>query len=81
MKMNKNELKDFRYRIPMMKIQDILLGLDFHPKVIEMKMWCENNCKKPWKIGYSLERRWYTEFYFESRWDIADFMREFSKYM
>lgn len=69
------------YNIPMMKIHDVLLELDDNPKVFEMVTWCERNCKEAWHHSDELERRWYKEFKFASRWDAVAFMHKFKKYM
>ena len=71
----------YPYCIPMMKPQATLLALDSHPQVADMIDWCRKNCEEAWSMQRSLERRWYPEFLFESRWDAAAFMKKFKKYM
>jgi hypothetical protein len=67
------------YKIPLMWIQDCLANLVELPKVIDMRLWCEENCEESWYMHLALERQWYPEFWFESRWDANKFMRKWIK--
>ena len=77
----KNCAKKWPYCIPMIRVQDVLVYLDINPKVVEMRKWCDSNCDEAWSTTPHLEKRWYLEFSFKSRWDAAAFMHKFKKYM
>ena len=73
--------KKYDYCIPMMKVQYVLLGSEESAKLAEMMSWCSSNCDRSWEMSHELEKRWYPEFYFASRWDASHFMNRFKRFM
>jgi hypothetical protein len=77
------------FRIPILSIQDVAVGVEYHPDVLALKKWLKETIKEErtnWDIqgiGYDmrfdLERRWYPIFIFRNRWLADAFIRHLAE--
>lgn len=79
-------MKDFR--IPILNIQDKLLGIEANPEYRELKVFCDANVQKTnyfpgktpdpyYKFEFELERQWYPVLVTNDRYLATKVMKRF----
>jgi hypothetical protein len=71
--------KDIVYRIPLMSIEDTLVGIDKNPNYIKLLKLLTKNSGNRYTIEITLGRRWYPEIVTRDRWLAWDVIKKFAK--